>query len=99
MFDKWIVVGIFECGCKDGNLSSVEEVICINKSQVEKVIEMMSKHSADMQCSAQAASVIFKAKKLTVEGIPSQISNLYLYDSFVKEWKTRDNINKDNKIK
>jgi len=99
MFNKWIVVGIFECGCKDGNLSSVEEVICLDKSQVEKVIKLMGKHSVDMQCKAKPASVIFKAKKLTIEGIPSEISNLYLYDSFVKEWKTRDNIIKDNKIK
>ena len=57
-----IIVGLFECGCCDGNFSSIEAVEIDNEEQAVKIRELMQVRSVEHQCHPTGATEIFEIK-------------------------------------
>ena len=85
------IIGIFECGCQDGNLSSVEAVdVHGSYTAIEKIKELMQSHSAEGQCSITGATYIFLAEN--VDDLESyQSLRFFGYDEWVAKWSGLEN--------
>lgn len=92
------VIGVFDCGCMESGMSSVEIVKCSTRADAETVETLMKRHSAAYQCHPKEAwsTSIFEgelvktdlkdATKLTEE----EESGVFTFVDYLKRWHVRD---------
>jgi hypothetical protein len=96
------IIGIFSCGCGDGNLGPVEIVFCDNDEDIETTQKMMRERSMQEQCFPAGAEHIILVDTCYGKGMFTLISGGKIWDMdfahYLKMWTKRGReIEKENK--